>query len=276
MAHALREQADEVLLKVPDVPAVTGASLQWEALRFLNPDEGNWSVWVLAALPARDLAPSRDGALRVYDVRATLATRHAGGVRLDSLDVGPALYGELGPEAGIPLRMEVTAEEGPLPLTLKVADPNQEGVWAQDTVNIPRLLPLPTLSDIAVAQLEGGSWTRDGTNFLRVTPSHVTNQDGSVHIYFEVYSVRRSGEYEVEVRMARDKTGDEIFGEAADAVPFRLQFAARMPDSGIGRHAVRLDLSEADPDLYALAIRVVDRTTGARSLPAVTPIRVTR
>jgi hypothetical protein len=278
MAHALREQADEVLLEVPDVPAVMGSDLQWEALRFLNSDDGTWSVWILVAIPAGHIEPSRDGALWVYNASATLATRHADGVHLDSVAVSPTLYEELDPEAGIPMRIEVIAEEGEMPLSLAVHDPNREGVgaWAQDTLSIPQLLPLPTLSDIAVAQHEGGSWTRDGTTFLRVTPSHVTNPDGSIHIYFEVYGIRGSGEYDVEVRMAKDKTGDEIFGEDADAVPFRLQFAAQMPNARVGRHAVRLDLGDTEPDLYALAIRVVDRTTGTRSLPAVTPIRVAR
>lgn len=280
MRHAIREQADEVLLAVPDVPAVTGADLQWEALRFLNPDDRTWTVWVLASVPAGHIEPSRDAALWVYDVRATLATRHPDGVRLNSAAASPTLNNALPPEAGIPMRIqvEVAAEEGQIPLSLAVHDSKREGVgaWAQDTLTIPRLLPLPTLSDIAVAQHEGGSWTRDGTNFMRVTPSHVTNPDGSVHIYFEVYGVRRSGEYDVEIRLAKDKNGDEIFGEDADAVPFRLQFAAQMPNSGVGHHAVRLDLAETDPDLYALAIRVVDRTTGTRSLPATTPVRVAR
>jgi hypothetical protein len=278
MQVALRDQADEVLREVPDVPAVTGADIQWETLRFLDPDAGTWTVWVLAAIPAGQLQPSRDGARWVYSVRATLATRHADGIRLDSLDAGATLYEELDPDSGIPLRMMINAEEGSVPLTLEVADRNQEGVgaWVQDTLIIPRRLPLPMLSDIAVAQLKGGSWTRDGTNFLRVTPSHVTNGDGSIHVYFEVYGVRRSGTYQVEIRMAKDKTGEEIFGEDAEDVPYLLQFGAEMPNSGVGRHALRLDLSDTDPDLYALAIRVVDGTTGTRSLPAVTPIRVAR
>jgi len=102
----------------------------------------------------------------------------------------------------------------------------------------------------------------------------VTNEDGSIHAYFEAYGIRRSGEYDVEIRLARNKKPAEIFRLDADAVPFRLTFGDQMPYSGIGSHVLRLDLSDTEPGEYDLAIRIVDRSTGTPSLPAVTPIRV--
>jgi hypothetical protein len=146
----------------------------------------------------------------------------------------------------------------------------------QDTVDVPRILPLPTVSDIALAQAEGGSWTRDGETFLRVSPDHLTNADGSIHLYFEVYGVRRTGRYTVDIRLARDRASGEIFELDAGELPFRLEFDAEMPYSRIGTHAIRLDLSSTPAGDYDLAIRVVDGSTGTPSLPTVTPIRVKR
>lgn len=271
-----RRLTDEALIEIPDVPAVTGADMLWESLRFLNPFDGRWQVWVVASLPAGQLRPAHAFDTWVYEARGWLATRQPDGVRLDSMFNRATVDHELEPDAGIPLRATFMADEGPVPITLAVFDPHQEGfgAWAQDTITIPAVLPLPTVSDIAVAQTEGGSWTRDGTTFLRVSPDHVTSEDGSIHIYFEAYGIRRSAEYEVEIRLARDGKLDKIFAIDADNVPFRLEFVSRMPNSRIGSHALRLDLSDTQPGEYDLAIRILDPATGTRSLPSVTPIRV--
>ena len=250
--------------------------MKWEPLRFLNPVDRSWQVWVVAALPAGQLHPAQQFDTWVYEARGWLATRHPDGVRLDSMFNRAAVDSELPPEAGIPLRVTLSAGEGPLPITLAAYDSFLEGfgAWVQDTVIVPRVLPLPMLSDIALAQSEGGTWTRDGETFLRVSPDHVTNEDGSIHAYFEAYGIRRSGDYEVEIRLARNKKPAEIFKLDADGVPFRLAFGDRMPYSGIGSHILRLDLSDTEPGEYDLAIRVVDSSTGTPSLPAVTPIHV--
>ncbi len=273
-----RRLADEALIEIPDVPAVTGADMLWESLRFLNPGDGRWQVWVVAALPAGQLRPAHAFDTWVYEARAWLATRHPDGVRLDSMFNRATVDHELEPEAGIPLRATFLADEGTIPITLAAYDPNQVGfgAWVQDTITIPAVLPLPMVSDIAVAQTEGGSWTRDGTTFLRVSPDHVTSPEGSIHIYFEAYGVRRSAEYEVEIRLAGNKKPAEIFKLDPANVPFRLEFMSRMPNSRIGPHALRLDLSDTDPGEYDLAVRILDRATGTRSLPSVTPIRVRR
>ncbi|MFQ5530746.1 MAG: hypothetical protein ACE5FP_10435, partial [Gemmatimonadota bacterium] len=272
----LRRLADEALIEVPDVPAVRGANMMWETLRFLNPVDDSWQVWVIAAMPAGQLRPGQQFETWVYEARGWLATRHPDGVRLDSMFNRATVDRELEPDVGIPLRATLLASEGQLPITLAVYDPFQDGfgTWVQDTVIIPSVLPLPMVSDVALAQSEGGNWTRDGTTFLRVSPDHVTNEDGSIHAYFEAYGIRRSGDYDVEIRLARNKKPAEIFKLDASSVPFRLEFSERMPDTGIGAHTLRLDLSDTEPGDYDLAIQIVDRTTGTRSLPAVTPIRV--
>lgn len=273
-----RRYADEALIAIPDVPAVRGATMLWEPLRFMNPADGSWQVWIVAALPAGQLAPTQAEEAWVYDARGWLATRHPDRVQLDSMWNRAVTDGPLSPETGIPLRAFTAAREGPLPFTLAVFDPRREGfgVWVQDTVDVPRILPLPTVSDIALAQAEGGEWTRDGETFLRVSPDHVTNEDGSIHLYFEVYGVRRTGRYSVDLRLAKNLTGGEIFEREPGELPFRLEFDGEMPYSRIGVHAIRLDLSDTPEGEYDLAIRVIDRTTGTPSLPTVTPIRVKR
>jgi hypothetical protein len=135
---------------------------------------------------------------------------------------------------------------------------------------------MPMISDIAVAQATGGEWTRDGETFLRVSPDHVTDGDGQIHVYFEVYGVRRTAYYEVELRLTQRGSPDEVLALDASEVPFRLGFAAKMPYRQIGRHALRLDLSDTPPGTYRLVVRVRDVDTGTPSLPAVTPIVVAR
>ncbi len=273
-----RRLADEALVAIPDVPAVTGADMLWESLRFLNPFDGRWQVWVVATMPAGQLESVDRFETWIYEARGWLASRHPDGVRLDSMFNRATVDHKLAPDAGIPLRATFLADEGMVPITLAVYDPFQQGfgAWVQDTIVIPAVLPLPTVSDIAVAQTEGGDWTRDGATFLRVSPDHVTGEDGRIHIYFETYGIRRSGEYDVEIRLARDKKPNRIFKLDPGDVPFRLEFSSRMPNSRIGTHALRLDLADTDPGEYDLAIRILDRATGTHSLPSVTPIRVRR
>jgi len=272
----MRRLADEALVEIPDVPAVTGATMMWESLRFLNPGSGTWQVWVVAALPAGQLQAVDEFDTWVYEARAWLATRLPDGVRLDSMFNRAVVDHELEPDAGIPLRATFLADEGMIPFTLAAYDPVQQGfgAWVQDTITIPTVLPLPTVSDIAVAQAEGGAWTRDGTTFLRVSPDHVTGENRNIHIYFEAYGIRRSADYDVEVRLARNTKPDKIFGLDPGDVHFRLEFSSQMPNSQVGTHALRLDLSDTEPGVYDLAIRILDRATGTHSLPTITPIRV--
>jgi hypothetical protein len=149
------------------------------------------------------------------------------------------------------------------------------GNWFQHTINVPAIRSLPQLSDIAIARAEGGTWTRDGETFLRVTPVHVTNSDNSIHTYFEVYGVRSGEEYDVEYRLAPEDAGERIWRLDPGDLGFRLQFRSKM-SGRIGRHHVRLDLSESDPRDYVLAVRIQSARTKAYSLPAVTSIFVAR
>ena len=276
MELATRRFADEALVEIPDAPPVRGVTMLWEALRFLNPVDGTWQVWIVASVPAGQLHAVRGPDSRVYGARARLAARIGDRVELDSAANRAVVAEELPDEAGIPLRTFVVARPGPLPITLVVSDAARPGAgaWARDTVDVPRILPLPTVSDIAVARSEGGTWTRDGETFLRVSPDHVTTPSGEIHVYFEVYGVRRTAEYEVELRLTRDRTPAQAFALDAARVPFRLGFTGRMPYGRIGRHSLRLDLSDTPPGRYDLAVRVVDVDTGTPSLPAVTPIFV--
>lgn len=276
MRAATRRFADEALIQIPDVPRVTGASMLWEALRFLNPADGRWQVWLVASIPVGNLHASRGPGTWTYEARARLAARLPDRIRFDSTFNRAVVDDELPADAGLPLRMFVVAEPGPLPISLAVSDATRPGVgaWAQDTVNVARVLPIPTVSDVAVAAAEGGSWTRDGETFLRVSPDHVTNADGEIHVYFEVYGVRRTADYDVEIRLTKNRPVAEVFELDPSEVPFRLDFTATMPYGRVGRHALRLDLSDTPPGEYDLAVRARDAGTGTRGLPTVTPIVV--
>jgi hypothetical protein len=152
---------------------------------------------------------------------------------------------------------------------------SQEGNWLQAAIIIPGLGgKLPEVSDIAVASDSGGSWTRDGHTFLPVTPDHVASAEGLLHVYFEVYGLKPAAEYEVEIRMVKEKQRDEMYeappGEAAFTLSFKDEMATRRQP--VGRHYLRLDLSEARRGTYALGVRVLDLATGTYSLPRVTLI----
>ncbi len=279
MELATRRFADEALIEIPDVPRVRGMEMLWEPLRFLNPADGSWQVWIVASVPAGHLEPRRGPETWSYRADARLSTRHPNGVRIDSTFNHAAVGEPLPPEAGIPLRTFVVAGPGPLPITLAVSDGARHGVgaWAQDTVMVPRALPMPMVSDVAVARTRGGSWTRDGETFLRVSPDHVASEAGEIHIYFEVYGVRRTAEYEVELRLTPGDVSEEaseIFELDPSELPFRLEFTDTMPYERIGRHTLRLDLANTPPGEYDLAVRVRDVETGTRSLPSVTPVFV--
>lgn len=279
MEIATRRFADEALIEIPDVPPVTGMEMLWEPLRFLNPVDGSWQVWVVASVPAGQLEPRRSQGTWIYRAEARLSTRHPDRLRIDSTFNRASVGEPLAPETGIPLRTFVVTGSGPLPITLAVSDGARSGAgaWAQDTVAVPRALPMPMVSDIAVARATGGGWTRDGRSFLRVSPDHVASEAGELHVYFEVYGVRRTAGYEVELRLTPEDTSDDpaaIFELDPSDLPFRLEFTGTMPYERIGRHTIRLDLADTPPGEYDLAIRVRDIDTGTRSLPSVTPIFV--
>ena len=276
---ATRENISEAVAQVPDVPAVLpSVRLDVETLRFLNPSERVWQIWTLAGVRAGDLtsAPDADG----------VPTLVAGG-RFSVLSESEVEVHELAPrrvpeasvpdDAGIHFRTVFRARPGPLPLTVVVEDGNRPnaGNYLIDTLNVPAIGGLPMVSDIAIARETGGTWSRDGETFLQITPAHVTNDDGSIHAYFEVYEVRPGTEYEVEIRMAPVESTEEILRLDPAELDFRLRFTAEMTEE-IGRHHVRLDLGDAAPGEYSVAVRVQDADTKAYSLPAVTDVFVPR
>lgn len=278
-AVEMRENISEAVAQVPDVPAVLpSVRLKVETLRFLNPAEREWQIWTLAGVRAGDLtsAPDADG----------VPTIVAGG-RFSVLSGSDVEVHELAPrslpeasvpdDAGIHFHTVFRARSGPLPLTVVIEDGNRPnaGNYLIDTLNVPGIGGLPMVSDIAIARNTGGSWTRDGRTFLQITPAHVANDDGSIHAYFEVYQVRPGTAYEVEIRMAPIELTDEILRLDPGELDFRLQFTAEMTGD-IGRHHVRLDLGDAAPGEYSLAVRVQDDDTKAYSLPAVTDVFVPR
>jgi len=178
-------------------------------------------------------------------------------------------------DTGLPLRGVLTSSPGTLPLTVVIEDLNAPGTgaWIQDTINVPAIGGLPQLSDIAVAQAEGGTWTRDGETFLQVSPAHVTNPDGSIHTYFEVYGVRSGTAYDVELRLAPRDAAERIWRLGPGDLGFRLEFTSEMAGD-IGRHHLRLDLGDTEPGEYVLAVRIQDADTRAYSLPSVTDVFV--
>jgi len=274
-----RDNISEAVARVPDVPAVLPSlRLQVETLRFLNPTERAWQIWAVVGVRAGDLtsAPDTDG---VPTLVAGGRFSVLSGSRVEVHELAPRTIAEasIPDDAGIHFRTVFRARPGPLPLTVVIEDghrPNA-GNYLLDTLNVPAIGGLPMVSDIAIARETGGGWSRDGETFLQITPAHVTNDDGSIHAYFEVYQVRPDTEYEVEIRMAPVELTGEILRLDPAELDFRLQFTAEMTDE-IGRHHVRLDLGNAAPGEYSVAVRVQDADTRAYSLPAVTDVFVPR
>ncbi|MFW6031529.1 MAG: hypothetical protein ACOC9T_02970, partial [Myxococcota bacterium] len=224
---ATRRFADEALKSIPDAPAIRStAALRFEALRFLNRQSGRWQVWLLASVRAGDLSRSSDGESRTVDAGGRFAVLVSDRLVVDSFPSVSLEAGAIPPGSGLGLLGVLEAESGPLPFTVVVEDLNAPGAgnWHQDTINVPSIGGLPQLSDIAVAQAEGGTWTRDGETFLKVTPAHITNPDGSIHTYFEVYGVDPGTRYDVELRLAPTEAAERIWRLEPDDLGFRLQF----------------------------------------------------
>jgi hypothetical protein len=275
MELAARSYTSAALERVPDAPALQATlDLRFEALRFLNPSEEEWQVWLIGTVPAGQLtASSPDDYSATLDVGGRFSVMRAGEAELHRITPRSVPSVGLPPTAGLTLRGATPADPGSLPITFLVEDLNRPGtgIWIQDTINLPGIGGLPQLSDIAVAQAEGGTWTRDGRTFLQVSPVHVTNPDGSIHTYFEVYGVRPGTRYEVEVRLAPVEAAERIWRLEPDDLGFRLQFTDEMPGD-IGRHHLRLDLSDTEPGAYVLAVRIQDEDSRAYSLPSVTGV----
>jgi len=274
-----RKNIADVLEQIPDVPAVLPTvRLQVETLRFLNPSQRAWQVWALAGARAGDLQASPDaGGVATYVAGGRFSIRDGADVEVHELPTRRIPEASVRDDDGILFSSVFPALPGRLPLTVVIEDGNRpnSGNYLLDTLNVPAIGGLPMVSDIAVAQETGGSWTRDGVNFLNVTPSHVANDDGTLFTYFEVYQVRPGTGYQVEIRMAPVEKTDEILRLDPGDLDFRLQFTVQMTGA-IGRHNLRLDLGDAPPGVYALAVRVQDIDTKAYSLPAVTDVFIPR
>jgi len=272
--------AEFVIETIPDVPVVERTiRFAHETLRFLDPDDGSASVWVLTSARAGDLEPLEGLETYRYKIALSLAVRTPGGVIERSgsqeIDVPEKLHNEAGISLFIPLRLPA----GRHPYTVMVRDgivsDLPHGNWAQDSLIIPATTPtLPVVSDIAVAADSGGSWTRDGRTFLRVSPTHVTSPTGQAHIYFEVYGVPAGGGYEVDLRVVPEREAKKAYDLPAEQAAFTLRFTDQMPPAraAIGRHHLRLELGDTARGTYAIAVRVRDAESAVESLPSTTLI----
>ena len=264
---------------IPDAPEVSPSlRFAWERLRFFDPSSGSSSIWLLAAARGGDLTPEveADGQ-NVYRLDLLAAVRLGTDVVRDSVRTVVRLRRELGDEDAVVARIPVSVGPGPHALTLVVKDGNAadgpSGNWSHGSAIGIASSELPQLSDIAVASDSGGAWTRDGETFLAVTPTHVTGPDGEVHLYFEVYEIPGGAPYSVEIRVVPEGLSDRMWEISPGEAAFRLSFASAMPLSGgIGRHHLRLDLSDTPAGGYSLGIRITETATGRQTLPATTPI----
>ncbi len=273
----LRRFTSDVLEQVPDTPDIgMTADLKFETLRFLNPGSRKWMVWLLGAVPASQLQPSDgDNPESTLDVGGRFSFMTPSGMGIEQITPLSIPVRALTSDAGISIRGSMLADPGPLAVSFVIEDLNAPGTgsWIQDTVNVPTVRGFPQLSDIAVAQTEGGTWTRDGVTFLQLSPVHNTNPDGSIHTYFEAYGMRPGTEYDVEVRLIEADKADRLWRPDAKNVAFQLQFRSEMRDD-IGRHHLRLELGDTKPGEYMLGVRIQDANTRRYSLPTVTNLFV--
>lgn len=271
-----RDDAEAVIQRVPDVPQVVPVvAYAQELLRFWDPDRSRIQVWALISARAGDLtrAVHPDGRIQ-YGVRAAFGAVADGVYYLERAETRASAK-EVASDDGIPLRVALELPPGRHSYTVLVQDQlePQAGNWQRDTIVVPELPEgIPAVSDIAVATDSGGSWTRDGETFLRVSPTHVVGPDGGVIVYFEVYNVEPGQRYQVETRVVPASVRQRIFsGKVAD-VAFTLRYRSEMPASKIGRELLRIDLTDTEPGAYLLGVRVRDVETGIVSLPAITPL----
>lgn len=268
---------------VPDAPAVRPVvRFGWERLRFLDPSAARTVVWLLAGVRAGDLTADSESDDRVvYRVDLAAAVRTADSVARNSVHAEFRLPTELSGDDALIARLPVAVGPGEHALTLTVTDANTTddedagkpaGNWARGTITGISLADLPEISDIAVAADSGGTWTRDGATFLAVTPSHTTDPDGRVHVYFESYGLATGSTYAVEVRVVPESSADRMWQMDVGETTFRLSFNSEMPDGAIGTHHLQLDLSDTRPGDYRLGIRVREPASGRESLPSTTPI----
>ena len=283
------EDARYAVSGIPDAPDLTAAiEFAYETLRYREPGTDRSEVWFLATTRAGDLtaALARDPVTGLegfvsYDIGADLAFLIPGGMRRLHGASRSVLEDPLRADDGVPVHFRVVLEPETYPFTLVLRDRGSErgrlGNWVLDTVTVSaRQEGIPSLSDIAVAADSGGTWSRDGMTYLRISPTHVVSEGGTAHIYFEVYGIRPRAGYDVEVRVVADAEADRVFEIGPEAAAFTLRFpSAAVTDRaglGIGRHHLRVELGDSSPGAYLLAIRVTDLGTGIESLPAVTPL----
>ncbi len=262
---------------IPDGPDVKPAvRLLTEALSFANPGTGRASVWILAAARAGDLRAHTVEGATSYRILGSVAFLADTGVVLAEAEHDLAVTGKLPEDAGVSLRIPLALPPGTHEYTVAVRDGNADdersGNWLQDSVVVPRFQPFPHLSDIAVASDSGSAWTRDGRTHLAVTPAHVVNADGSLHIYFEAYGMSPGATYDVDLRLVSEEEADRVYQLPSRDAAFRLEYEATMPEtpSPIGVNHLRLALGATEPGIYVLAIRVRDDQTSRTSLPSTT------
>ena len=283
------EDARYAVSGIPDAPDLTAAiEFAYETLRYREPGTDRSEVWFLATTRAGDLtaAVARDPVTGLegfvsYDVGADLAFLTPGGMRRFQGGTQPVAEDPLRADDGVPVHFRVVLEPATYPFTLALRDRGSErgrlGNWVLDTVTVSaRQEGLPSVSDIAVAADSGGTWSRDGVTYLRISPTHVVSGGGTAHIYFEVYGIRPGDGYDVEVRVVEDAEADRVFEIGPEETAFTLRFPSAAETDrtglGIGRHHLRVELGDSPPGSYLLVVRVTDRGTEIESLPAVTPL----
>lgn len=271
-----RVDAEAVIQRVPDVPQVVPVvAYAQELLRFWDPSRSRVQVWALLSARAGDLtrAVHPDGRVE-YGVRAAFGAVADGAYYLEWTE-SRASATEVDSDDGVPIRVALELPPGRHPYTVLVQDQLElvAGNWQRDTIVVPELPEaIPAVSDIAVATDSGGSWTRDGETFLRVSPTHVVGPDGSVLIYFEVYNVEPGQRYQVESRVVPASIKEPLFSGKVTDVAFTLRYRAEMPASKIGRELLRIDLTDTESGAYLLGVRVRDVESGIVSLPVITPL----
>ncbi|MGW8282018.1 MAG: hypothetical protein ACWGON_01855 [Gemmatimonadota bacterium] len=281
-----RELQTKAITEIPDVPGILPEiDLAFEPLRFWNPGLGTSTVWFIATARADQMehrSSASGNELRIANL--TLALRSPEGTTVRDVRREVESRPDIGAAEGVDVFLRTSLVPGPWPYTIAFRDGNADvpvGNWLQDTLVVPDFggvygSLLPALSDIAVAPDSGGAWTRDGTVFLPVTAAHVTGPDGTAHIYFEVYGIRPGDGYDVEIRLVPEDDADHIWQVDAEDLAYRISFSSGMSEesAGIGRHHLKLDLSDSDSGPYMLGVQVMKTSTGERSLPVTTPIGV--
>jgi hypothetical protein len=256
----------------PDVAQDISFSIEW--VQFRLPRAEKTRTWLLAAISGEDLNRIHEaGVGDEFELIVSTLNQSTGvhervvgwfSVPARGSDLVTRLPFSL-PPGDYTTRVIVRAGEARSVTDLDAKPPS--GGYLQTDLTVRNFRgALPRLSDIAVSPDSGGNWAQTALVSLSPSPAHITNDAGSIWVYFEAYNLTPGGRYSAVFHLEPGDDGD----------PFDLEFSgvARSGGRVVTPSGFRLDLANSPPGMYVLTLTIRDVATGRITLPARTRIEI--